>query len=125
MESYRNDRSSVTINGFELAKFLPEDVPLKDRLTPEILRRLLQLVPRATLAQYSYKLRVEYSIVASTTAVCRAFKRAGLGPQSSTEEKKPTPLTVIRTVFYTTNILNTSIASDTCCANREGQMRGN
>ena len=78
MTAYRNDRSSVTINGFELAKFLPEEVPLKDKLTPEFLRRLLQHVPRATLAQFSDKLRAEYSIVASTTALCRAFKRAGL-----------------------------------------------
>ena len=76
MTSYR-DRSSVTVKGFELAKFLPEAVPLKDKLTPEFLRRLLQHVPRATLAQYSDKLRAEYSIVASTTALCRAFKRAG------------------------------------------------
>ena len=78
MTSYRNDRSSVTINGFELAKFLPEEVPLKDKLTPEFLHRLLGHVPRATLAQYSDKLRAEYSIVASTTALCRAFKRAGV-----------------------------------------------
>jgi site-specific DNA recombinase len=74
----RSDRSSVTINGFELAKFLPEAVPLKDKLTPEFLRRLLQHVPRATLAQYSDKLKAEYSIVASTTVLCHAFKRAGL-----------------------------------------------
>jgi site-specific DNA recombinase len=78
MTAYPSERSSVTINGFELAKFLPEAAQLKDKLTPEFLRRLLQHVPRATLAQYSDKLRTEYSIVASTTAVCRAFKRAGL-----------------------------------------------
>jgi transposase len=78
MTSYRNDRSSVTINGFELAKFLPEEVPLKDKLTPEFLRRLLQHHPKATLADFRKELKIEYQLVASTTALCRAFKRAGL-----------------------------------------------
>ena len=78
MTAYRRDRSSIIMNRFELAKFLPEEVPLKDKLTPEFLRRLLRHVPRATLAQYSDELRAEYSIVASTTALCRAFKRAGI-----------------------------------------------
>jgi hypothetical protein len=78
MTVYRSERSSVTLNGFELATFLPEAVPLKDKLTPEFLRQLLQHVPRATLAQFSDKLRAEYSIVASITALCRAFKRAGI-----------------------------------------------
>lgn len=32
MTAYRSERNSVTINGFELAKFLPEEVPLKDKL---------------------------------------------------------------------------------------------
>lgn len=71
----RNPASEV---GFELTKFLPEEVPLKDKLTPELLRRLLQDVPRATLEQYSDKVRREYSLVISTTSLCRAFKRAGL-----------------------------------------------
>jgi site-specific DNA recombinase len=91
MTAYYSDRSSVTINGFELAKFLPEEVPLKDKLTPEFLRRLLRCVPRATLAQYSDKLRVEYSIVASTTALCRAFKRAGLDHQARNRLSKISP----------------------------------
>jgi site-specific DNA recombinase len=78
MESYRRDRSSVTEIGFEFAKFLPEAVPLRDKLTPEFLRRLLQHHPSATLAQFSDELRIEYSIEASPTALCRAFKRAGL-----------------------------------------------
>jgi site-specific DNA recombinase len=78
MTAYRSERSSVTINGFELAKFLPEEVRLKNRLTPEFLRRLLQHHPKATLADFRDELKIEYSLVASTTALCRAFKRAGL-----------------------------------------------
>ena len=78
MTIYRSDRSSVTINGFELAKFLPEIVPLKDKLTPELLRRLLQHNPQATLAEHRDGLKSEFYIVASTTALCRAFKRTGL-----------------------------------------------
>ncbi len=78
MTAYRRERSSVTINGFELAKFLPEIIPLKDKLTPEFLRRLLQHKPEATLAERRDGLRSEFSIFASTTALCRAFKRAGI-----------------------------------------------
>jgi len=78
MESRLHGRNSASEVGFELAKFLPEAVPLKDKLTPEFLRRLLQHHPRATLAEYRDELKIEYSIVASTTALCRAFKQAGL-----------------------------------------------
>ncbi len=88
MVSYRRDRSSVTINGFELAKFLPEAVPLKDKLTPEFLRRLLQQHPSATLAEFRDELRVEFSIEASTTALCRAFKRAGLDRNARSQLKR-------------------------------------
>ena len=77
-ELHRRDRSSVTGNGFELAKVLPGAVPLREKLTPEFLRRLLQHHTSSTLAQFSDELRIEYSIKASPTALCRAFKRAGL-----------------------------------------------
>jgi hypothetical protein len=101
MTCYRRDRSSVTINGFELAKFLPEEVSLKDKLTPEFLRRLPQRVPRATLAQYSDKLRAEYSLVASTTALCRAFKRAGLDHDARCRVAS-TSRRLLRSLSYTT-----------------------
>ena len=78
LTAYRRGPSSVRINGFELAQFLPDIVPLKDKLTPEFLRRLLQYNPQATLAEHRDGLKSEFSIVASTTALCRAFKRAGL-----------------------------------------------
>jgi site-specific DNA recombinase len=88
MTAYRNDRSSVTINGFELAKFLPEAVQLKDKLTPEFLRRLLQHNPAATLAEFCDDLNIQYSIVASTTALCRAFKRAGLDDKARSQLRR-------------------------------------
>ena len=78
MEVYTQVRNSASEVGFELAKFLSEAVPLKDKLTPEFLRRLLQHHPQATLAEFRDELRNEFSIEASTTALCRAFKRAGL-----------------------------------------------
>ncbi|MFY9574643.1 MAG: hypothetical protein WAV20_24850, partial [Blastocatellia bacterium] len=78
MTAYSPGRNSASEVGFELAKILPEVVPLKDKLTPEFLRRLLQHHPSATLAEFCDDLRVEFSIEASSTALCRAFKRAGL-----------------------------------------------
>ncbi len=78
MTAYSRARNPASEVGFEIAKFLPEAVPLKDKLTPEFLRRLLQHQPDATLAEFRDELRIEYSIEASTTALCRAFKRAGL-----------------------------------------------
>jgi hypothetical protein len=78
MTSYRRDRSSVTVNGFELTQLLPQSIPVKDKLTPEFLRRLLEHNPRATLAEFCDELRIEYSLVVSPTALCRAFKQAGL-----------------------------------------------
>lgn len=78
MTSYCRDRNLVSEVGFELAKFLPEAVPLKDKLTPEFLRRLLHHHPSATLAEFRDDLKLEHSIVASTTAFCRVLKRAGL-----------------------------------------------
>jgi transposase len=78
MTSYTQVRNPASEVGFELAKFLPEAVPLKDKLTPEFLRRLLQHHPQSTLAEFRDELKIEFSIEASTTALCRAFKRAGL-----------------------------------------------
>ncbi len=78
MTSYTQVHNPASEVGFELAKFLPEAVPLKDKLTPEFLHRLLQHHPQATLSEFSEELKVEFSIEASTTALCRAFKRAGL-----------------------------------------------
>src|SRR6185503_5600805 len=42
MASYTPVRNPASEVGFELAKYLPEAVTLKDKLTPEFLRRLLQ-----------------------------------------------------------------------------------
>jgi len=78
MALYTPARNSASEVGFELAKFLPEAIPLKDKLTPEFLRRLLQHHPSATLAEFRDDLKIEFSIEASTTALSRAFKRAGL-----------------------------------------------
>jgi len=78
MASYTPARNPASEVGFELAKFLSEAVPLKDKLTPEFLRRLLQHNPSATLAEFRDELRIEYSIEVSPTALCRAFKRVGL-----------------------------------------------
>lgn len=57
---------------------LPKSILVKDKLTPEFLLRLLEGNPHATLAGLSDVLRIEYSFIASTTALCRAFKRAGI-----------------------------------------------
>jgi len=84
-ESYTPSHNSVSEVGFEFTKILPEEVPLKDRLTPEFLRRLLQHNPSATLAEFRDELKLKYSIVASITALYRAFKRAGLGYRTRNE----------------------------------------
>jgi hypothetical protein len=55
-----------------LAQMLPEVIPVKDKLTPGFLRRLLQQHPPATLAEFRDKLRIEYSTVVSTTGLKRA-----------------------------------------------------
>jgi transposase len=93
MELNTRVRNPVSEVGFELAKFLPEAVLLNDKLTPEFLRRLRQHHPQATLAQFRDELSVEFSIEASTTALCRAFKRAGLD-HNSRRQLRPTSLKV-------------------------------
>src|SRR5690242_18638768 len=78
MASYTRARNSEIQIGFEIAKSLAEVVPLKDKLTPKFLRRLLQRHPRGTLTEFRDDLKIEFSIEASNTALCRAIKRAGL-----------------------------------------------
>ena len=85
MTSYTQVRNPASEVGFELAKFLPAAVSLKDKLTPEFLRRLLRHHPQATLAVLREELKIEFSIEASTTALCRAFKRIGLNQHARSQ----------------------------------------
>ena len=85
MTIYRRDHSSVTGIGLGLVKSLPDRVPVKDKLTPELLQRLLKNNPRASLNEFCYELRNEHSIKTSPTALCPAFKRAKLGHNARNE----------------------------------------
>lgn len=87
LASHTPARNSEAEVGFELAKFFPDPIPLKDKLTPAFLRRLIEHNPRGTLVEFCDELKIEHSVVASPTALCRAFKRAGLDSKARSRFK--------------------------------------
>jgi hypothetical protein len=95
--AYRRDHSSGRTEGirgchhdpnavehvpFELFKPMPDTTPICELLTPEMLRRLAQANPRATLKDLAYAVQDELGVKLSITHMSRLLRRVGLNSKA-------------------------------------------
>jgi hypothetical protein len=78
MTSYHHDPNAVEHVPFELLKPMPNTTPVSERLTPELLRRLVDQNPRASLNEFAYAVQDELGVKPSITHLSRLLRSVGL-----------------------------------------------
>jgi hypothetical protein len=82
MTNYRYGRNSVDDDldvFFELLKAMPENpIPLHQQITRELLYRLIEQHPGATLQQLCELVKLEFGVSLSITSMSRLLRQQGL-----------------------------------------------
>jgi hypothetical protein len=87
MTLYSHDCNSVEEIPFELEKLLPAThVPLHEKLTADVLIRLVKKQPQATLSQLILQAQLKLGVTLSATSMRRLLKRYGIPHRSNLVE---------------------------------------
>jgi hypothetical protein len=78
MTSCHHDPNAVEPVPFELLKSMPDKTPISERLTPELLNRVVGQNPRATLSELAYAVQDDIGVKPSLTHMSRLLRRVGL-----------------------------------------------
>jgi hypothetical protein len=77
MVTYSHDRNTVEGVPFEFLKPMPQMIPLRQRLTPDVLRQIIEQHPKATLVELCERARQEYRVALSFTSMSRLLRQVG------------------------------------------------
>jgi hypothetical protein len=82
MMIYHDDLNTVEHVPFELLKPMPDTTPVSERLTPELLHRLVGHNPRASLNELAYAVQDELGVKPSITHMSRLLRRVSLNSKA-------------------------------------------